>query len=122
MFIRKIVVVDGYAYLASGKQGLDVVDVSDPTAPRLVSRYDTPGEALDLAIQWPYLLLADGDGGLRVFDMTQPPHLTTMAHYATADCIYQVVSANGLIYVAQPLAGFTILRLTPPSSAPKEVP
>ena len=122
MFIRKIVVVDGYAYLASGKQGLDVVDVSDPTAPRLVSRYDTPGEALDLAIQWPYLLLADGDGGLRVFDMTQPPHLTAVAHYATADCIYQVVSANGLIYVAQPLAGFTILRLTPPSSAPKEVP
>lgn len=120
--IQKIVVAGHYAYLAVGEQGVYVVDVSDPTAPRLVSRYDTPGEARDLAIQWPYLLLADGDGGLWVFDMTQPPHLTAVAHYATADCIYQVVSANGLIYVAQPLAGLTILRLTPPPSAPKEAP
>lgn len=119
--IHKIAVVNGYAYLAIGKEGLAVVDVTQPTAPRLVSRYDTPGEVRDLAVQWPYLLVADGDGGLRVLDMRDPLHLIEVANYQSCDGAYGVVSANGLIYIMQPLGGLWVLRLTghePPEEAP----
>lgn len=111
--IRKIAVVGGYAYLAIGEQGLAVVDVTDPTAPRLVSHYDTPGEASDLAVQWPYLLVADGDRGLRVLDIRDPLHLVEVASHQSCDGAYQVVSANGAIYVMQPLGGLWLLRLMP---------
>lgn len=119
--IHKIVVAGHDAYLAVGERGIDVVDVSDPAAPRLVSRYDTPGEVRDLAVQWPYLLVADGDGGLRVLDMRDPLHLIEVANYQSCDGAYGVVSANGLIYIMQPLGGLWVLRLTghePPEEAP----
>ena len=112
--IRKIVVVNGYAYLAIGKEGLAVVDVTEPTAPHLVSRYEIPGEARDLAVQWPYLLVAAGAGGLQVLDIRDPLHLVGVARHQSCDGAYQVVSANGLLYVMQPLGGLWVLRLTGP--------
>lgn len=118
--IHKIVVSNGYAYLALGKHGLAVVDVSDPIAPRLVNHYDTPGQVRDLAVQWPYLLVAAGDGGLQVLDMTDPAHLVEVASHQSCDGAYGVVSANGLLYVMQPLGGLWVLRLT--GHEPEEAP
>ena len=102
------------ADLAIGKEGLAVVDVTEPTAPHLVSRYEIPGEARDLAVQWPYLLVAAGAGGLQVLDIRDPLHLVGVARHQSCDGAYQVVSANGLLYVMQPLGGLWVLRLTGP--------
>lgn len=110
--INAIAVAHGYAYLAIGKQGIAIVDVTDPEAPRLVSHYDTPGDARDLALHWPYLLVADGKAGLRVLDLTAPTRPVEIARYATTDCANQVVSADRRIYVLQPLGGLLIFALT----------
>ena len=112
--IHKIVVTHGYAYLALGVQGIAAVDVTDPTAPHFVSRHDTPGVARDLAVQWPYLLVADGAGGLRVLELTNPTHLVEVASYVSCDGVSQVASANGVVYVTQPLGGLWLFRLTTP--------
>lgn len=112
--IYKIMVAHGYAYLALGAQGIAVVDVTDPTAPRLVSRYDTPGVARDLAVQWPYLLVADGASGLRVLDLTNVTQLVEVASYVSCDGASQVASANGVVYVTQPLGGLWLFTLTTP--------
>ena len=45
-----IEVRNNIAFLAAGKYGLKVVDVSDPEAPSLLGSYDTPGEARDLSL------------------------------------------------------------------------
>ncbi len=111
--INKIAVANGYAFLALGQRGLDIVDVTDPTHPRLLHRYNTPGNLRDVAVQWPYLILADGESGVRVLDVTDPAQPLVVATYATSDCVDQVVSANGLIYAAQPLGGLLILTLIP---------
>lgn len=112
--IHKIVVAHGYAYLALGTQGIAVVDVTDPTASHLVSRHDTPGAARDLSVQWPYLLVADSIGGLRVLDLTTVTQLVEVASYVSCDGASQVASANGLFYVTQPLGGLWLFTLTPP--------
>lgn len=63
-------------------------------------------------VQWPYLLLADGEGGLRVLNLSVPTRPTEVASYATGDCAYQVLSAAGVIYVVQPLGGIYMFSLT----------
>lgn len=39
--LRQIVVRGPFAYITAREDGLFVVDVSEPTAPKLVSHYDT---------------------------------------------------------------------------------
>ena len=57
-----------HAYLASGLQGLQIVDVSDPAAPILVGEHATLGEAKDIVKAEDHAFVADGPNGLLVFD------------------------------------------------------
>ena len=42
---------DGFVYLASGRFGLLIVDVRDPSNPQLISTIDLPGEVADVTIK-----------------------------------------------------------------------
>ena len=57
-------VVGHYAYVALGRGGLTIVDVSNPAAPRLVGGYDTSGSAHGVAVADGYAYVADGSAGL----------------------------------------------------------
>ena len=47
---RDVEVVGSLAYVADGNAGLQILDVSDPTAPREIGFYDTPGRTDSLAV------------------------------------------------------------------------
>lgn len=79
--IVDVAVVGDVAHLAAADEGLIVVDVSDPTAPRELGRLFTGGYAFGVAGTDPVevrsvvrerILLADGWGGLRLVDVTDP--------------------------------------------------
>jgi hypothetical protein len=61
-----------YAYVAAGEDGLQVVDVSDPANPKVVSSHDTEGHAWDIALASGCAYLADEYHGLRVIDVADP--------------------------------------------------
>lgn len=73
-----------YLYLAAGSSGLQVIQVSDPRRPILTGTFDTLGEAHAVAVETrrmeaentdrTYAYVADGPGGLRVIDVTDPYH------------------------------------------------
>ena len=48
-----------YAYVAAYGSGLQVIDISDPTAPSYAGSYDTPGIAYGVAISGNYAYVAD---------------------------------------------------------------
>ncbi|UCH35434.1 MAG: hypothetical protein JSV65_03545, partial [Armatimonadota bacterium] len=48
--VSDIAVSGAYAYVVTGGAGLRIVDVSDPTHPKEVAFWDTPGGALDVAV------------------------------------------------------------------------
>lgn len=109
--INKIAVAHGYAYMA-GPQGLSIVDVREPHTPSLVRHYATPWGIYDVEIVGNYALIAAGGAGLQVLDISHPAQPVVVATYVTPDCARQVVSANGLIYVADRLGGLYIFALT----------
>jgi hypothetical protein len=48
--VRDVAVSGSYAYVADGDAGLRVIDVSNPSSPREVGAYDTPGDAWGVAV------------------------------------------------------------------------
>lgn len=79
---RDVAIQGDYLYVADGRAGLTVVDVSDITAPRLVSTLSLPGGgyANKVAVAGNIACVANGTAGLAVIDVTNPnaPFLRSM--------------------------------------------
>ncbi len=76
---KKIYVARSYAYVAAGHQGLVVLDVANPTAPRVDQVYNAGGKICDthdvkLGITYvsEFAYLADGKNGMHVVQLTSP--------------------------------------------------
>ncbi|MCH7987674.1 MAG: hypothetical protein IID46_00835 [Planctomycetes bacterium] len=82
---HNIYVARTYAYIAGGKHGLIIVDVKNPTQPKVDAYYDAHGVINDLhdvklgvTYVSEFAYLADGCNGLRVVQLTSPE---TRGHY-----------------------------------------
>lgn len=84
----------------------------DPTSPVEVGFYQ--GNPQALAVAGDYAFIADGDGGVRVVDVSDPTTPTEAGFYDTPGYASDVAVANDLVYVAQGTAGLFILRFVPP--------
>jgi hypothetical protein len=76
---RGIYVARTYAYVAAAAQGLAIVDVERPEAPRLLTRFDAGGrmnDARDVIVGSTnaslFAYVADGRNGLKVVQLTSP--------------------------------------------------
>jgi hypothetical protein len=76
----KVLIADQHAYVASLRNGIRLIDISDPTSPQLTHTFPTT-DARDLAILHGRLYLADGAGGLKVFDIKDDG---TLSYISTA--------------------------------------
>ncbi|MFN2371242.1 MAG: hypothetical protein ABR506_08820 [Candidatus Krumholzibacteriia bacterium] len=79
--IEDIAVEDGLAVLASRSCGLRVVNVSDPTAPRLLGAAAGP-QAVDVALDGRLAAVAEGDRGVALYDLTDPARPELLARIA----------------------------------------
>jgi hypothetical protein len=59
-----------YAYLAAHRQGVRIVDISDPTCPTEVGYFDTGGSVTGVAVDDAYIYAAAGSAGFWVFRFT----------------------------------------------------
>jgi hypothetical protein len=75
----RLYVARTYLYVAAGSEGLAIIDVEQPRQPRLHQLFDAKGQLVDTrdvvvattnASLFAYL--ADGDGGLKVIQLTSP--------------------------------------------------
>ncbi len=69
-----------YLFLASGYDGLMVVDVSSPENPKLVSWFETGGYAYDIFVSGNYAYVASGGSGLVIVDISNPENPVEVGH------------------------------------------
>jgi hypothetical protein len=74
---RRLHLARTYAYVAAGSDGLAVVDITRPTAMRLLTRFrEGLEDPWDVAVASTnaslFAYVADGDGGLKVLQLTSP--------------------------------------------------
>ncbi|MBV9209207.1 MAG: hypothetical protein JOZ52_01185, partial [Acidobacteria bacterium] len=78
-----------YAYVAAGKNGLAIVDVERPEQPRLEELYNADGNLKDarqvkvaMTNASLFAYVADGAGGLKVLQLTDPETMPTYAGFS----------------------------------------
>ena len=112
---RHLTVAGNYAYIVA-KSGLNVVDISTPTSPRLVATVGTGlVEPRNVQVQFRYAFVLDREG-LKVVDVTQPARpRVTAARVAIADArdLYLV---RTYAYVAAGAQGLAIIDIERPEA------
>jgi hypothetical protein len=94
------VVVAGQRLLLSAvARGVSVYDLSSPTGPTSLGRYEMPTDALAIAAAGSFAYIADSDGGLRVVDLSGPAP-TEVGYYPAQRAITGVASDGRYTYVA----------------------
>ncbi len=125
-FGRDLVVEGDYALVGGGPHGLQVVDISDPVRPAVVSQIDTGGHTWAVALDGNYVYLADEYNGLRVIDVSDPLHPLEVGFYDVPgpyEFFHGVAVEDGYAYVADGgllETGLRILDVSDPAK-PSEV-
>jgi hypothetical protein len=76
---RRVYLARTYAYVAAGKEGLAIIDIEKPEAPKLTQRFNADGQlndAQDVIVASTnaslFAYVADGRNGLKVLQLTSP--------------------------------------------------
>jgi hypothetical protein len=115
-FANNVDVSGNFAYVAAGAAGLQVVDVTDRRAPRIVGSLDTPGNANDVKVVGNRAYIADGSAGLRIIDITNPINPTLLGALDTAGEANDVVIVGNRAYVADGPTGLKIIDVSNPQA------
>lgn len=78
---KDIYVSENYAYVADYTDGLQIIDVADPSNPALVGNYNTPGYTQAVHVVGNYAYLGVSGAGPVIVDVTDPTNPTFFADY-----------------------------------------
>ncbi len=106
--IQAIHVVGNYAYIADEHGGLQIVDVSDRTDPKMAGSFFTPGAAYGVYVDNNHAYIAMGEAGLLVVDMTTQLTKT----FTTQGAAYSVHVVGGRAYIAEHEKGLEVVDVT----------
>ncbi|HEV8140204.1 MAG TPA: hypothetical protein VGP81_10570 [Pyrinomonadaceae bacterium] len=86
---RDVYVARTYAYVAEGKNGIAIVNLTQPNRPSLVETYDAGGQLNDtrqvkiaMTNASLFAYVADGKNGLRILQLTSPETMPTYAGFS----------------------------------------
>ena len=114
---RDVILSGSTAFVADGDAGLHIVDVSTPSAPRLLGSYDTPGYANRVAVSGNTVFIADGPRGLQIVDVSIPsaPRLLGKLEAGLTDTTAVTVLGN-TVFIVDSVRGLQIVDVTTPGA------
>lgn len=96
-----VYVSGNYVYIACRVAGVYIVNITNPTAPAIVSYYDTPGTAESVTVVGTLAYVADGIKGILVMDVSQPSSPRLVSSYITPAYTTDVAIQGNIAYLAQ---------------------
>jgi hypothetical protein len=105
-----------YGYVVSRNSGIQVIDLTDPTTPKLISTYDTGGDCVNAEIIGNYLYIANSIAGIQIVDISNPLALKRISNYDTDGDARTVKIVEKYAYVADGTAGLAIIDISNPSA------
>jgi hypothetical protein len=105
---RSLFINGNQAYVADGRAGLIIIDITDPAHPVIVGEFDTRDYANEVCVSGDKAYVADGDGGLFVIDVSNPDKPVL---YGSLDVSYAngIAVRNDTIFVADRDLGLLII-------------
>jgi hypothetical protein len=114
---RNITIAGNYAYISSSKTGLNIVDISKPTAPRLVATVGAPGivEPRAVQVQFRYAFVVDREG-FKVVDITTPERPRAIPARVPIKDARDLYPLRTFAYVAAGADGLAIIDVERPEA------
>jgi hypothetical protein len=103
------------AYVAAGRSGLHVIDVSNPWFPVEIGALDTPGSAVEVEVVGDLAYVADGSSGLRVIDVSNPASPVELGALDARGDAVEVEVVGDLAYVAYRSYGLRVIDVSNPA-------
>lgn len=88
-------------YVAAGADGVVVVDVSNPAAPRRKGGYNTSGQAIQIMLIGTRAYVADSEGGLLILDVSNPASPRRLGGKTTGREVSGVFVSGNYAYLAE---------------------
>ncbi|MBA7675107.1 hypothetical protein ES703_83336 [subsurface metagenome] len=89
-----IIIEKEYGYIADGKEGLQIIDISSIEDSCTVGSCDTDGKASSICLQDNFIYLADWDSGLKIIDISDKKEPYIIGSYHTSGLRITDVSVN----------------------------
>jgi hypothetical protein len=106
-------IVGTHAFVAAGTAGLYVVDISSPTIPRVVGRFNSPDAAREVAVIGNIALLADrlSLAVVDISDLSVPRPVRTLPYKAQS-----IAVSSKYAYIADQATGLNVFDITEASN------
>lgn len=108
--VNDLIVREELAYLALGRVGLVIVDVSLMDKPDRIGSFDTTGNANAVAVEGQYAYIADGRAGLRILDLSNPYAPKEIGAYDSSGYAEDIDFVNDIVYMADGKPGLLIIK------------
>jgi hypothetical protein len=119
--IAKGVDVSGaLAIVADDSTGLQVIDISNLSSPKIISSIDTPGDARDVVVNGSIAYVADYTGSLEIVDFTNPasPAIVGTTSQSVGGILMDVAQSGNFVFGADVffVNSVPILEVTNPAN------
>jgi hypothetical protein len=88
-------------FISNAEIGLEMLDITSKAAPTFLSRFNTPGQALHSDISFPYVFIADRDGGVESAVFANVDSISPRYHYNTQSLAIDVAVSENFLFVAE---------------------
>lgn len=118
--VMDVALLGQYAYVAALEGGLQVVNISNPTAPSICGFYSTTNRpwAEGIAILGGLAYVADDNAGLEIFDLGNPvvPTLLSSTNCGDGVAVKVKATSGGVFAYVSTGGGLSVLDVSQPSS------
>ncbi|MCF6330430.1 MAG: hypothetical protein L3I99_02630, partial [Sulfurimonas sp.] len=108
------------AFVADYHSGLQIIDISNPTAPVIIGSVDTPGRAYKVTISTDgtKAFVADANSGLQIIDISDPTAPVIIGSVDTPGWAFEItISTDGTkAFVADADSGLQIIDISDPTA------
>jgi hypothetical protein len=108
-----VALLGDYAYV-SGKDGLSVIDISNPESPHVEANVPTGGDGYAVTVSENYAYIADGSGGLNIFNISDPLSPAFTGSVMTPGSALDVTVSGDYVYVSCGSEGVYIVNDSDP--------
>lgn len=89
-----IFVEKNYGYIADGKEGLQIIDVSSIKDTYIIGSCDTDGKASGICVQDNFAYIADWDSGLKIIDISDKENPYILGSYCISGLRFTSISID----------------------------
>ncbi len=106
-----VVLSGNVAFVALGKTGFGVIDISDPMNPVVIGTGRTPGFAMNVAVSGSYAYIADSSYGLRVYNIDSLSNLVEVS-FIQSGIVSNVAILGDYLYAANGDSGLAVFDIS----------